>query len=173
MDAQGCITRSQLTWYTAMQYLAMFFSWTTLLFLSDRRYQSFWYLRPIALLFSFFLTTTALNPFMVLFLFRYVRLVVHLVFFSLYQAVAVLSNQTLKVTDATVIVPTVQPYGKEFEECIRSILANGPARIIVVTAGRGMYERAMITLRGYPKILIQICHVQDKRQQVCRALPKV
>lgn len=37
--------------------------------------------------------------------------------------------------DVTVIVPTVKPYGEDFEECIRSIAHNHPAEILVVTAG--------------------------------------
>ena len=79
----------------------------------------------------------------------------------------------LTALDVTVIVPTVDPYNKDFMECIASIHANGPATIIVVTAGHGTYKRAVETLRMYSNILIEHCEIQSKREQICKALPKV
>lgn len=78
----------------------------------------------------------ALNLFIFLFLFRYVRLVVHLAAFLAYRPTPVPENPTYEPEDATVIIPSVEPYGHEFEECIRSVLANKAGEIIVVTVGK-------------------------------------
>ena len=116
---------------------------------------------------------TRLRIFIGLFLFRYVRLIVNLIAFCCYKPIAVSRDPGLTAKDVTVIIPTVEPYGQHFVECIRSIYANGPANIIVVTAGPGNYETAIKTLSAYSNILIKHCLSQNKRRQICEALPEV
>ena len=144
-----------------------------LFILGARRCQSLWYIRPIALLVIFYLAFTTMNIFTVVFLFRYVRLVVNLVAFRLYRPVAVSDSPKLTAKDVTVIIPTVEPGGDDFDECIRSIRVSGPAGIVVVTAGRGNYERAAKSLRMYPGVMLEHCEVQNKRRQICKVLSKV
>lgn len=70
-------------------------------------------------------------------------------------------------------MPTVQPYGKDFEECIRSVMQNHPAEILVVTAGAENLERALLTKAQYPEIQVSTVEWPNKRVQVCEALPRV
>lgn len=71
------------------------------------------------------------------------------------------------------MVPTVEPYGEDFEECIRSIRLNRPGKVIVVTAGPGNYDRAVGNISIYPNVLIKNCQFQNKRRQVNEALSEV
>ena len=155
-------------------WLALAIVFTLLLpLLSSRtvRYQPIWYISLIAAIDALFsLPNTKLKIFVILFLFRYVRLIVNLTAFCLYKPVAVPTHPSLTAKDVTVIVPTVAPYGKDFEECIQSIQANGPAKIVIVTAGPGNYEKAIQSVDMSSNILIKHCHVQNKRAQVCEAL---
>lgn len=111
--------------------------------------------------------------FLFIFLFRYVRLVVHIVAFWKYKSYPVTEVPSHTSKDVTVIVPTVKPYGEDFEECIRSIAHNHPARILVVTAGVENFQAALSLNTEYPKI--QICMVKrpNKRVQICKALAQV
>ncbi|KAF6234803.1 hypothetical protein HO173_007023 [Letharia columbiana] len=155
-------------------WLALAIVFTLLLpLLSSRtvRYQPIWYISLIVAIDALFsLPNTKLKIFVILFLFRYVRLIVNLTAFCLYKPVAIPTHPSLTAKDVTVIVPTVAPYGKDFEECIQSIQANGPAKIVIVTAGPGNYERAIQSVDMSSNILIKHCHVQNKRAQVCEAL---
>ena len=70
-----------------------------------------------------------------LFLFRYIRLLVNIFGFLIYEPIHVPSNSTLTSKDTTVIIPTVDPFNIDFAECIFSVAATKPASIIIVTAG--------------------------------------
>lgn len=73
----------------------------------------------------------------------------------------------------TVIVPTVLPYGEEFEECIDSVMQNHPAEIFVVTAGTENFKKALLINKQYPDIRVSRVEVPNKRVQICVALLKV
>ncbi|TID15245.1 nucleotide-diphospho-sugar transferase [Venturia nashicola] len=77
-----------------------------------------------------------------LFLIRYVRLVVHIIAYNLYKPTPVLQNPRYRRTDATIIIPTVEPENPDFDECIRSVLKNQPSKIIVVTVGEKCFQDA-------------------------------
>lgn len=111
--------------------------------------------------------------FMFLFLFRYVRLLVHIVAFWNYQPHAVPKFPTYRPEDVTVIVPSVAPFGEEFEECIRSVLRNSPGEILVVTAGPELFAKALLINRLSPKIRVSMVEFPNKREQVCAVLPRV
>ncbi len=123
---------------------------------------------------SFFLSV---NPwgrvFIVIFLFRYVRLLVHIVAFWSYKPYPVPQHPSYRPEDSTVIVPTVQPYGEEFYECIRSVIHNGPAKILVVTAGVENFERALLITKLSPLIRVSMVNLPNKREQVSVVLPHV
>ena len=69
------------------------------------------------------------SVFIVLFFFRYSRLLVKLVAFCFYGPVAISDYPKLRARDVTIIVPTMKPHGVQFDECIRSIYADRPAEI--------------------------------------------
>ncbi|GME38656.1 Capsule polysaccharide synthase [Neofusicoccum parvum] len=109
--------------------------------------------------------------FVFLFLFRYVRLVVHVVAYSRFKAKPVLARPTFTAQDVTVIIPTVEPRGAAFEECLDRVLANSPAEIFIVTVG----EENIRTATSYCRALsssIRILSVAapSKREQVKRAV---
>ena len=111
--------------------------------------------------------------FIIVFLFRYVRLFGNLIAFSSYKATAVLDCPNLTGRDATVILATLGPYGNDLEECIHSVQANKPAKTIIVTAGPenrdGLFEYTCL----YPNITLMHCNISDRRLQICKALPEV
>ena len=116
----------------------------------------------------------SLQAFVILFLFRYVRLIVNLASSWCYRTTPIPGSPKLCAQDVTVIVPTVQPYGKEFEECIQSIYTNRPAQVIVVTAGEGSnISKAAKNCEQYPTVVPFATEAQNKRKQLCRALQLV
>lgn len=119
----------------------------------------------------------SLNPwaqfFTGIFLFRYVRLVVHMVAFSMYRSYPVPRSPTYSSDDVTVIVPSVNPHGEEFEECIESIHANRPKQIVIVTVGADQLNhliRESPIIRRFPRILCCATNVANKRLQVVRPI---
>ena len=83
------------------------------------------------------------SVFIVLFFFRYSRLLGKLVAFCFYEPVTISDYPKLRARDVTVIVPTVKPHGVQSDECIRPIYANRPAKIMIVTAGLGLFDMAV------------------------------
>ena len=132
----------------------------------------FLFTAPVVLL---VLSTMSLSnrTFVVIFLFRYIRLVVNFTAFYLYKAVSVSTHPKLTMKDMTVIVPTTEGFGNHLEECIRSVQTTRPASIIVVTAGPETYGRAFKSVGMYPSVIIKHCNVHNKRRQVCLGLQKV
>lgn len=77
-----------------------------------------------------------------LFLFRYVRLVVHIIAYNLYTPTPIPRNPRYGRSDATVIIPTVEPGNPDFDECIRSVLKDRPKKILIVTVGEKGFRDA-------------------------------
>lgn len=153
---------------------ASFFAWLFLQSPSTERYQFIWTNWYICIVAAFdLLFSTKLKTFVFLFLFRYARLFINLAAFIRYKPDAIPDFPTLIAKDVTVIVPTVEPYGEDFEECIRSIHLNRPGKVIVVTAGPGNYDRAVGNISIYSNVLIKNCQFQNKRRQVNEALSEV
>ena len=118
--------------------------------------------------------------FVFLFLFRYLRVVVHLIAFCLYKPSLVTANSKFLPSDASIIIPTVDPTDKDFAECLRSIVAALPAAVFVVTAGG--HEKLVQAKRTcqmireqFPKTYIEVIstRVANKRLQVSHAIPLV
>ncbi|KAL4930358.1 uncharacterized protein BDV17DRAFT_289970 [Aspergillus undulatus] len=73
------------------------------------------------------------------FIFRYLRLIVHLISFTLlYRPTPVPRNPTIRPKDVTVISPTLDLSNPTFEECLTSCLINEPAVIIIAPADTAM-----------------------------------
>ena len=90
-----------------------------------------------------------------------------------------LEDPTFKRSDATVIIPTVEPNNVDFRECLDSVCANGPGEIIVVTVGPGLLSEVNRVIArqaaAFPRIRFTVTStdVANKRQQVAHALPLV
>ena len=108
-------------------------------------------------------------------MFRYLRLVVHTISFLAHSPVPLSTSPALDSLDATVIVPSVKPWGSEFEECLHSVLANRPAKIIVVTVGPEKLGEAIRVCKGLDDVTIEVKAIEraSKRMQVLHALPFV
>lgn len=111
--------------------------------------------------------------FLAIFMFRYVRLVVHIVAFWKYKPYPVPNGPSYTSKEVTVILPTVKPYGDDFDECIRSVANNHPAEILVVTAGAECVERVSSITTQYPEIRVFMMERPNKRVQICEVLPQV
>ena len=168
-------------------FLVVLFAWAFLSLLVTRYYQSLWYYGLAGLVVLYILSVITPTAWMVLsaissdfwvfttlFLVRYTRLVLNVIaFYFLYKPAALLLRPTLKPSDVSVIIPTVEGEGEEFLECVRSVYVNTPAKIIIVTAGPDIYNRALKSVSAYEKIVIKHCSVQNKRRQVCVGLQEV
>lgn len=119
--------------------------------------------------------------FISLFIFRYLRFVVHTftgVF--LYRPSPEKGRPTYCSKDVAVIVPTVDPTNTEFATCLVSILENSPKILIISSMHvlRGHLERVVLAqdLRcRYPRTTIHIATSQreNKREQVSLGLDYV
>ncbi|CZT07804.1 uncharacterized protein RAG0_13122 [Rhynchosporium agropyri] len=126
-----------------------------------------------------------LIAFEVLFLFKFVKVVVHTLSFLLYKPYPVPPIPTVTCRDVTVIIPTVGLIDEdEFRETLRTILANLPAEIIVCTVGKdklGIAERVCAEelteaelLRPTPTRIQAIAvNAPSKRKQIFEAFKHV
>jgi hypothetical protein len=83
-------------------------------------------------------------------------------------------NPTITPADVTVVVPTVCNWDKENIDCIYSILANKPARIIVSVVG---HDKRLQTIRACeeidPRIEVVSVDEANKRTQLLKAVEDV
>ncbi|KAK0631257.1 nucleotide-diphospho-sugar transferase [Immersiella caudata] len=125
----------------------------------------------------------ALYYFLMLFIWRYARFIINFYAFFLYEPAAPPADKkTLTYTpskDVTVILPTVDPEGDDFLECILTCAQNSPACIIIVTAGNELLAKtqsAVNPIRAqFPSVefIVACTQVASKRRQVARAIPMV
>ncbi|KAK7725757.1 hypothetical protein SLS57_003823 [Botryosphaeria dothidea] len=115
-----------------------------------------------------------LRVFLFLFVFRYLRLVVHIIAYSRSKPKPVLENPTYTAKDVSVIIPTVEPRGAAWEECLDRVLVNGPTQIFVVTVGEGNIREATRYCNALSSC-IQVLSVPapSKREQVKHAVLEV
>ncbi|KAK4444748.1 N-acetylglucosaminyltransferase [Podospora aff. communis PSN243] len=123
-----------------------------------------------------------LHYFLMLFIWRYARFIINLYAFFLYEPSTLAPGKTPTYTpskDVTVILPTIDPTGVDFLECILTCAQNAPACIIVVTAGNDLLTKtraAVDPIRSqFPSIAIHVTctQVASKRMQVAHAIPLV
>lgn len=93
------------------------------------------------------LSAVALQPwlftFLILAIFKFLKVFVHTVSFHLLTTPTQQPvSPTIFPSDVTVIVPSVGEFDDEFVECIETIVANGPRRIIVCTVGVAKQTKA-------------------------------
>lgn len=82
------------------------------------------------------------QTFLCLFVFKFLKVVVHTIAYILYRPCATPSHPAYESEDCTVIIPTVGDLDAEFVECIQSILACNPRKVIVSTVGRVKFDFA-------------------------------
>ena len=109
--------------------------------------------------------------FVLLFAFKFVKVVIHLISFFLYRPIPIPEHPTVTAHDVTVIIPTVGVLDDEFQACLLSILDNNPARIIVVTVGREKHKLAKsMCERLSSTINVEVLEKPNKRQQINRGI---
>jgi hypothetical protein len=117
-----------------------------------------------------------LRSFIILFVYRYFRLVVNLFAFCNFKPIPLPENPELTAQDVTVIIPTLEGCGDELVETIRTILENRPFELILVTidANRSKAER-MLDAMPASKSRIRLFTVThpNKRRQMTEAIPYV
>ncbi|KAH8901792.1 hypothetical protein BR93DRAFT_387090 [Coniochaeta sp. PMI_546] len=98
---------------------------------------------------------TYLFAFLMLLCWRYIRFFVNLIGFWIYKPVCSLKDSFdyHPSSDVTVILPTIDPLGHDFQECLHTCCQNGPAKLIIITAGETL--------------------LNDTRKQVSRAINMV
>ncbi|KAJ9605723.1 hypothetical protein H2200_009572 [Cladophialophora chaetospira] len=111
------------------------------------------------------------------FLWRYCRLIVNLWAFWTFKPIPIPENPTLRPSDVTVILPTLDGEGQELERTIASIMENEPKELILVTIDENMYkaERTMnkMPASNYKRIRCMSVKQANKRRQMARAIPEV
>ena len=121
----------------------------------------------------------AFKLFIGLFIIRYARLLVNFIGYWQYTSKPPGPSSIFLPNNVTVIVPTVDPAGINFKECIRSIHKTGPALIIIVAAGNSeIYRQTNFQVLiqdfvGYPGTRIMECRSMNKRKQLYTALLEV
>ncbi|KAK3904285.1 glycosyltransferase [Staphylotrichum tortipilum] len=123
---------------------------------------------------------THLYWFLVLFAWRYLRLVVNLVAFWHYKPSPKPNKPTYFATkDVTAVIPTVDPARGWFHETLESCAQQGPAKIIVITAGDELFDQTIPFIREaekkYPNIefVVDRTQVANKREQVALAVEDI
>ncbi|RDW62283.1 hypothetical protein BP6252_11716 [Coleophoma cylindrospora] len=123
--------------------------------------------------------------FWVLIIFKFSKVVIHLISYITYRPVPLPAHPTLSRSDVSVIIPTVgdvseTQFHHEFEECLKTILLNRPLEIIISTVGDqkrqqlvAFCQEALQRFRAEPDfadvnttIRVISIDVPDKRQQL-------
>lgn len=117
--------------------------------------------------------------FLALLVFRYLRLIVHLISFWRYRPSPVLDNATFSARDVSVVLPTVDPNDSDYLPCLESILMNGPREVCIVTVGGANLDlaekKASLFRTGFPGVIITVSAINEfnKRKQVASVLPTI
>ncbi|KAI0158177.1 glycosyltransferase family 2 protein [Xylariaceae sp. FL1272] len=112
--------------------------------------------------------------FWVLWVHRYLRLIVHTLSHWLYRSKPISDKPTFTEQDVTVIIPTIHNVLEELRPSLESILVCRPRELILVTTvdKHGALEKLARSLPS-PNIRVLFTPIANKRLQVCEALPKV
>lgn len=122
----------------------------------------------------------ATQLFIALFVWRYLRLIVHIISFWLYKPVPIPEDPSIRPSNVTVILPIVDPKpdDPQFVNCLTTLLANDPAAIIVSTVGEANLAICQniineLDIANKDKICVVQQSHGNKRRQVCHAMPSV
>jgi hypothetical protein len=170
-----------LGFYTCILTICSILTWRPVftIILSALSYKSFWIWYP-----SLIGTTDLKEPWFLAFFglatFKFLKVFVHTVsFYLLTNPAQQPLNPTLSPRDVTVIVPSVGEFDDEFIECIKTILANDPQRVIVCTVGLAKLTKAKQVCsnisfqRRKGKITVLAITEPNKRAQFLRSVSAV
>ncbi|CAK7212261.1 hypothetical protein SBRCBS47491_001403 [Sporothrix bragantina] len=76
-------------------------------------------------------TNSWTTAFLVLFTWRYLRQIVHLVAFWAYRPAEPLTNPMITSADVTVVIPTIDPHNAHFQAGLTSACRNLPRRVVI------------------------------------------
>lgn len=116
--------------------------------------------------------------FIFLFIFRYLRFVVHFITGCfLYKPAPQKEKPRYTNRDVAVVMPTVAPYTKEFLRCCETVLANRPLKMVICGVGEKMKSYVCDVLdthkfrERFPETEITVVYTKkpNKRRQVARA----
>ncbi|KAL4869545.1 hypothetical protein BDV12DRAFT_208380 [Aspergillus spectabilis] len=115
--------------------------------------------------------------FFYLFIFRYLRLIVHILSFDLlYQSTSLPRTPNIQRGDCTVLLPLEDPENPYFAECLQSCLVNEPAMIVIVPVGEehaaGIKRTVARYQQQYPhtKITVKAANDANRRHQIAHGL---
>ncbi|KAI1743410.1 glycosyltransferase family 2 protein [Xylaria scruposa] len=116
--------------------------------------------------------------FWILWVHRYLRLIVHTVSHWTYKSKPIPEKPTFTPDDVTVIIPTIHNVFEDLRPSLESILACGPAELILVTtvdkhAGLEKLGASLKKLTSTQSVRVLFTPIANKRLQVCEALPNV
>ncbi|KAH8700621.1 nucleotide-diphospho-sugar transferase [Talaromyces proteolyticus] len=117
-------------------------------------------------------------PFLLLFVFRYLRLVLNTVFsYFIYRPAEVNALPSYTPYNVTAILPTVDPHNKDFIECVRTCLANKPRQLIIVVVGKQVAEDTENIVEQFRRnssiITVLFISETSKRKQIVEAIPHI
>ncbi|KAI1170014.1 glycosyltransferase family 2 protein [Nemania sp. FL0916] len=115
--------------------------------------------------------------FWILWVHRYLRLIVHTVSHWLYRSKPIPDKPTFTADHVTVVIPTIHNMFEELRPSLESILACRPAELILVTTldRHAGLEKLAKTLSRPENVAVTVrsTNIANKRLQVCEALPQV
>ncbi|KAH7157275.1 nucleotide-diphospho-sugar transferase [Dactylonectria estremocensis] len=127
-----------------------------------------------------FIDDTWTKVFWTISILRYTRLVGHMIGYWIYRPSQIVQPQpAFTRSDVTVILPTIDPNGLDFQECIRSILRHKPCVILVVTVGHQLRNECQTVLQQLheeaqaTRITVTALPQPSKRRQITHAMPYV
>lgn len=124
------------------------------------------------------LTVNATVAFWSLFCFRYFRLAVNIVSYLKYKPSPIPASPSYTSRDLTVLIPTVEN-DDALLTCARSICANNPAQLFVITVGQEMRDAIHNSLQhlrtDFPAVDVQVHYTEgaNKRRQLDAAIPLI
>ncbi|KAI6083942.1 glycosyltransferase family 2 protein [Hypoxylon rubiginosum] len=112
--------------------------------------------------------------FWVLWVHRYLRLIVHSFSHWLYKSKPIPSKPKFTSNDVTVIIPTIHNHFEDLRSSLESILVCRPYELILVTtADKFLALEKLAKTLSTPNVRVLYTGIANKRLQVCEALPNV
>ncbi|KAH0542467.1 hypothetical protein FGG08_003138 [Glutinoglossum americanum] len=108
-------------------------------------------------------------------LYRYTRLIVNCISHWTFKPIALPEKPTLTSKDVTIIIPTIDGEGSDFQQTLSTCLYTDPAEIILVTIDAKLERLKAVVAQSAHSSRIRVFSVAhaNKRRQMCHALPKV
>lgn len=119
------------------------------------------------------INTAAGVSFVILFAYRYLRFIVNTVSWYIAKPYRIPTNPILTPEDVTVIIPSANPTGEEYLATVKSAVASGAAKVLIVTFGTTNFfnAREIIKRAEAPEGRVELIQVpgmivRNKRKQM-------